>query len=127
MLAFSFVRPDGTRVDVYEEWDEPVEEGPSWIANLGLSWVLAKGHNLNLSGRTGGSYDYSYEKGTVEGSYDYPWVFDASYNHPGFFSGKDNFTLRATNLFDRDYTQPDVYGPIDGPPLQLTLEWKYRF
>jgi len=127
VVDYIFVRPDGTQVPVYAEWDEPVEEGPSWIANLGLNWAIAKRHNLNFSGRVGGSYDYSYEKGTVEGSYDYPWVFDASYNHPGFFSGKDNFTLRATNLFDRDYTQPDVFGPIDGPPLQMTLEWKYRF
>lgn len=127
VLAFSFVRPDGTSVDVYDEWDEPVEEGPGWLADLDISWAIAKGHNLTLGGRIGGSYDYSYDNGTVEGSYDYPLVLDASYNGPGFFNGKDRITLRATNLLDRDYKQPDVYGPIDGPPLQVTLEWKYRF
>ncbi len=125
-IAYTFARPDST-VDVYEEWDEPFEQSPSWLANLALRWDISDDHSLTVGGRIGGNYDYSYQKGAVEGSYDTPLVIDVSYRRPGFFRGKDQLIVRATNLFDKDYKQPDIYGPVDGLPLQVTLEWRLRF
>jgi outer membrane cobalamin receptor len=123
-----FVRPDGSRIPVFVgNWDEPIDQGPDWLANLGLNWQLGAAHNLFLSARIGGSYAYSYNKGSVEGSYDHPLLLDLYYRRPGFFTGRDSFSLRVTNLLDRDYQQADVFGPIAGPPLQASLLWQLQF
>ncbi len=127
VIAFTFVRPDGSQVDVYDEWEEPVDQGPQWLANMSVDWQIAAGKNLIISGRTGGDYDYSYGKGVMDGSYSSPLLIDVCYRQPGFFTGKDSFTLKVTNLFDRDYHQPDVYGPVDGLPIQASLVWEFTY
>lgn len=124
---FCFVRPDGSRICVYDEWDEPADQGPGWLANLGVHWRLGTGHSLDVGASLGDRFDYSYKKGTVEGDYSQPLLVNLSYRRPGFLPGRDSFTLRITNLFDRDYRQPDIYGPVDGPPLQASLLWQLGF
>ena len=127
ILEFSFIRPDGSRYDVYKEWDEPYEEGPRWTANLGLIWQVKPSQEFTIRGRIGGNYDYSYSQGSVTGSYHSPLLIDVTYKHPGIIVGKDTFIFKITNLFDYDYQQPDVYGPKEGLPLQVSLVWKYRY
>lgn len=123
-LRYSIIRPDGSRVSVFDQWEEPVDRGPGWLASLGLNWRIATGHNLLLSGRIGGSSDFSYDKGTMEGSYSHPVLVDLVYRFPGFRPGHDSFTLKFANLLDRDYLQPDIFGPIAGPPLSASVLWR---
>lgn len=127
VLSFSFIRPDGTQVSVFEEWDEPFDQGPRWLANCALHWRIEPGHSLLLAARTWGKVKFSYEKGANEGSYQPPLLLDLSYRRPGLFPGHDNVLLRLTNLLDQDSTLPDIFGPTAGPPLRATVVWQYRF
>lgn len=126
-LRFSFVRPDGSEVSVYDEWSEPFEQGPRWLVNLGATYHLFADQTLQLSGRAAGPIDFSYEKGKVTGSYAQPLLLDLTYRRPLFRSGKDTLTFTLTNLLDQNYQVPDLYGPASGPPLQGTVAWQCRF
>lgn len=126
-LLFTIIRPDDSRIPVFEEWDEPVDQGPCWLMNLGLNWRIGPAHNLQLSGRIGGSMDFSYQKDAEEGSYSHPLLLDLVYRRPGFSLDHDSFLLKITNLLDQDYLQPDLYGPAEGEPVSAFLVWQYRF
>ena len=127
VLLATFLRPDGSFQDIYDSWSEPQNQGPGWLARAGLQWQFAAGHNLELTGRVGGSYDYSYAKDTVNGRYRFPLLVDASYRFPGLFLRDSSFLFRVTNLFDREYLQPDIYGPVEGEPLKASLVFECRF
>lgn len=126
-LRFSFIRPDGSQVAVFEEWTEPFDQGPQWLANLGLNWRIGPDHNLLVSGRITDRVEFSYEKGSVEGSYSQPLLVDLTYRRPGFKPEHDTLTLTVTNLLDREYQLPDTFGPTVGPPLRASLVWQYRY
>ncbi|MFH1021296.1 MAG: TonB-dependent receptor [Pseudomonadota bacterium] len=126
-LRYSIIRPDGSQVSVFDTWDEPFDQGPRWLVNCSLNWRIEPGHTLLLAARTGGRVDYSYEKGTVEGSYRQPFLLDLSYRRPGFIPGHDSLLLSFANLLSQDSTLPDIFGPTAGPPLRATVVWQYRF
>jgi outer membrane receptor protein involved in Fe transport len=126
-LLFSFIRPDGSEVAEFEQWDEPFDQGPGWLARLGLNWRLGPGHTLALRGRSSGPLSFSYEKGSDEGRYSPPLLIDLAYRRPGFLAGRDTLQLTVANLLDQDYQQADIFGPVSGAPLQATLVWLYRF
>ncbi|MDH3999098.1 MAG: TonB-dependent receptor plug domain-containing protein, partial [Desulfuromonadales bacterium] len=107
-------------------WDEPVDQGPSWLANLALQWRIGEGHTLEVGASLADRFDYSYKMGEFEGDYSQPPLVDLTYRRPGFFDD-DTLTLRFTNLFDRSYRQPDIFGPVKGPPLQAVLLWERSF
>lgn len=127
VLRFSIIRPDGSQVSVFDEWDEPFDQGPRWLAHCAVNWRIEPGHTLMLSGRTGGRVEYSYEKGVVEGSYRQPFLLDISYRRPGLIPGHDSVLLSLGNLLDQESTLPDIFGPTSGPPLRATIVWQYRF
>lgn len=127
VLRYSLIRPDGSQISVFDEWDEPFDQGPRWLVNCALNWRLDPGQTLVLAARTGSRVEYSYEKGTVEGSYHSPFLLDLSYSRPGFLPGHDNLLLSITNLLNQDYTLPDIFGPTSGPPLRATIVWQYQF
>ena len=127
VLRYSIIRPDGSQVSVFDQWDEPFDQGPRWLMNCALNWRIEPGHTLLLGARTGGRVEYSYEKGTVEGSYSQPLFLDLSYKRPGFIPGHDTLFLSLANLLNQDSTLPDIFGPTSGPPLRATVVWQYRF
>ena len=127
VLNFCFARPDGSRVCDYDEWEDPVDDGPGWMARLGLHYTLGQDHSLVLTARKAGSLNASYLSATANETYSQPLLFDLNYRRPGVHPGRDFFSLRVTNLFDRDATQPDIYGPTHIPPLQVELHWSWRF
>lgn len=126
-FSYSFIRPNGTQVSVYDEWTEPFDQGPRWLAAIGLDWRIGEGHDLMVNSRFGGPIEYSYAKGAVTGRYSQPVLVDLTYNRPGFRPGHDSVSLAVTNLLDRDYQVPDTFGPTSGPPLRISLSWQYRF
>lgn len=126
-LAY-FIRPNGSQVPVViGQWDELIEQGPDWMANISLQWQMSTTQNLNLTARTGGHSAYSYDKGADEGEYTYPLQLDINYRCSGFFSGKDTLNFKILNLLDKNYKVPDVFGPMDGPPLEASLLWEIQF
>ncbi|MBN2645380.1 MAG: TonB-dependent receptor plug domain-containing protein [Desulfuromonadaceae bacterium] len=127
VLVATYLRPDGTRRDIYDQWSDPVNQGPGWLAHVGLEWLPWVGQSLSIHARWGGGYSFSYDKGAVEENYRYPLLIDLCYRRPGILHGRDALTLRVTNLTDRDYHQPDLYGSVEGEPLKLTLSWEFRF
>jgi outer membrane cobalamin receptor len=124
VLAFSVVRPDGSEVAQYDQWREPSDSGPRWLARLGLEWRPRRGHSLRLVARKSDSIAYSYARGARTGQQRQPLLVDLVYRRPGFLAGRDHLTLRITNLFDRDYQVPDLHGLSPGPPLQGLLLWE---
>lgn len=127
VLAFSFVRPDGTQEDIYEQWSQSADQGPRWLAGFGASWHIGEQHQARLNGRFAGQVDASYQKGSATETYDTPIQVDFTYVRPGFMLGKDSLTLRVTNLLNHRKPQPDVYGPGQTPPRCLSLSWNLRF
>jgi len=123
-----YVRPDGSRDPIYlGSWNKPFDQGPKWLVNAGFDWHTGRNTHFRLNARIGGDYSVSYFKGSVPADYSQPLIFDLTYQHPGWLSGQDVITLRITNLFDRNYQQADQFGPVDAPPLQVTLLWNYHF
>lgn len=125
-LAFSIVRPDGSRTDVYDDWRQAADSGPEWLAHLGLDWRIAGAHNLHLQVSTGGDVTSDYRKGTIRRRYDTPVLVALAYTRPGF-TRHDHLSLRVTNLLDKDYQRPDVYGSVDGDPRRISLTWRVTF
>jgi outer membrane cobalamin receptor len=128
VFAYSIVRPGGEREDFYDNWSQSYDRGPEWLARISLDWAIAAAHNLRVTASAGGDRDASYFKGTIDKDYTTPVLVDLTYNLPGILtSGRDRLSLRVTNLFDRDYKQPDIYGPVEGEPLRFGLTWEFEF
>ncbi len=127
ILAFSIIRPDGSREDFFENWSQPAHIGPEWILRFSLDWSLARHQNLVATLSAAGNFETAYNKGTSIKQHRTPTMVDVTYNRPGFFPTRDRLTLRVTNLFDARSTHPDVYGPVTTEPRRITLSWQLRF
>lgn len=127
ILAFSIIRPDGSRDDFYENWSQPAHTGPEWIMRLSLDWSLARHQNLVATLSAAGDMTAAYNKGASIKQHRTPTMLDLTYNRPGFFPERDRFTLRVTNLFNSRSTHPDVYGPVETEPRRVTLSWQLKF
>ena len=125
IVAYSLVRPDGTRKDFYERWSQPASVSPEWSAHFSLDWNIARGHNLILSALSAGDIQASYTKNTIRTSYSSPFLLNLTYKLKGLWN--DTLALRITNLLDVDYQQPDLYGPVEGDPINATLTWEWSF
>ncbi|MDY0185611.1 MAG: TonB-dependent receptor plug domain-containing protein [Desulfuromonadaceae bacterium] len=126
--AYSIVRPDGSREDVYESWSQPANTSPEWMARLSIDWNVAQGHNFVLTAASAGKVHASYSKNAVTTSYSSPITLNAAYTINGLFEHwGDRITLRLNNILDRNYQQPDVYGPVKGEPFSATLIWSIAF
>lgn len=125
-LRFVYVRPDGSQVPVYDDWREPVDQGPGWQAYAGLSWRPSNRYDLDISGQYADDIAYSYSKDSVGGHYSQEVVVHLTARMAGFFED-DRFTLRVRDLFDRGSRQPDLYGPVDPPGRQVEVFWNYAW
>lgn len=127
VLAYSIIRPDGSRKDVYDDWNQSGDQSPEWLGGVSLDWSLAADQNLVATVTTGTDINDSYSKAIISENYDTPVLVSLTYNRPGFFRPQNRISLRVTNLLDQDYQQPDVYGPVNGAPLSITLRWTWKF
>jgi outer membrane receptor protein involved in Fe transport len=122
-----FIRPDGTRVEVYEKWKQSYDEGPDLIANLGFIWQLHPKITVSVDGGITSKVPYAYARDTVSGHYDQEFLLDATFKVKDVMLKGATLTLRGTNLLDQNYTIPGLYGPVDGPPFEFYVEWALRF
>jgi outer membrane cobalamin receptor len=124
---FYFLRPDGTVVPKVEKWGQAYDEGPNVIANLGMIWQIHPRASLALEAGMTGKVPYTFTKDTVSGHYDQDLLLDATLKIKDVLIKGSTLTFRGTNVLDRDYLVPDLYGPTDGPPLAFYAEWALRF
>jgi outer membrane receptor protein involved in Fe transport len=127
VLRYSFVRPDGTRVDVFDSWEQPFKTGPEVLANLGLRWRFHPKASLVLHGGITSRVPFSFEKDTVSGSYSQDPLLRATLTIRDVPVAGSMLTIRGMNILDRDYQVPGTYGPAEGEPLALYAEWAWRF
>lgn len=127
VIQYTYLRPDGSKVVVYDQWDEDADQGPKWQARLGFNYQLAPKHNLSITANYGGKISYSYEKGTITGNYRHPFLVDLTYRCPGFIFANETLSLHINNLLDQDYQQPDVYGATSGEGIKLFFTWQLNY
>ena len=126
-LAFSIVRPDGSREDQFDSWSQPSRTGPEWMARLKLNWAITPSSNLGISFMDSAAVVGSYSKGEQVEKFAGPQLVNLVWNGTQVFHPNDRLILRISNLLDHNYTTPDIYGPAGGPPRQISLSWKISF
>jgi outer membrane cobalamin receptor len=127
VLLFSFVRPDGTRVDVFDEWEQPFNPGPDFIVNLGAKWDFHPRASLVIEGNRTSSVPFSFRRDAVSGSFSQDLLLDATLSIRDLVLKHSYLTLKGTNLLDQDYQVPGIFGPVEGKPFALYAEWSLRF
>jgi len=123
-LRFVYVRPDGTRQEVYDDWSEPADQGPRWQAHAGLQWRPWPRVSLDLVGHAADKIAYSYAKDSRRGHYHQPVTCDVTLRLAQL-PGDSSLRLHVRNLFDSRRAQPDLYGPTQSPARSIELQWNY--
>jgi outer membrane receptor protein involved in Fe transport len=126
-VKIQFVRPDGTVVEEIKRWEESYDEGPDVIANLGMIWQFHPRASLALEGGMTGKVPFSYVENKYSGLYDQKFLLDGTLRINDVLLKGSTLTFRGTNVLDRDYRIPDLYGPTDSPPFAFYAEWALRF
>ncbi len=126
-LKYTFVRPDGTREDVYDAWGEPFYAGPGAIGRLGLTYRFSPNATIVLDAAKSSTVPYSFAKDTISGKYGQPWLFGLTFHLKDLGLKNSTLTLRGRNLLDEDYRVPGVYGPVAGEPFSVYAEWSIGF
>lgn len=126
VVQYTYLRPDGSKVVVYDQWDEALDQGPQWQGHVRLNYQLQPRHNLAITATCGDKTPYSYEKGTISGNYHHPLLIDLNYQRPGFIFDNETLTLHVTNMLDKNYQQADIYGPTHGAGVQVMFIWRLK-
>jgi outer membrane receptor protein involved in Fe transport len=127
VLRFVTILPDGTKVEVFDTWEQPYDEGPELIANLGLVWQFHPRATLALDGGRTSKVPFTYAQDTVSGHDEQEFLLDMTLKIQDVLLKGSTLTLRGTNVLDQGYNVPGIYGPADGPPLAFYAEWAMRF
>ncbi len=126
-LRYTFIRPDGTRKDVYDTWHEPFYTGPDIISTIELTYYLSKHLTINLEGEKCSSIPYSFVKDTVSGSYNQPFLLGAALRISDIFKKGSMLSLKINNILDEDYHVPGLYGPVEGEGISFYTDLSLRF
>jgi len=127
ILKATFIRPDGSLVHIYESWDQPFDNGPSWMLQAGAYWQLHPKATLSCSVNCAGHRRHSYEKDTSAETYHQPALLNVSLKIDDALLAGSTLTLRARNLLDNHYDQAGRYGSVEGWPLSVSvvIGWKF--
>jgi len=126
-LKYTFVRPDGTRENVYDAWGEPFYVGADVIGRLGLTYRFRSDASVALDVTKTSKVPYSFTEDTICGKYDQPLLLGLTFRLKDLLLKNSTLTLRGKNLLDGDYRVPGVYGPVEGEPFSLYVEWSVGF
>jgi outer membrane receptor protein involved in Fe transport len=127
ILKATFIRPDGTFEKIYETWDQPFDDGPSWTAQAGILWQLRPQATLSTSMNWASHRHHSYDKDTADRTYHQPLLLNLSLNVQDLLLPGSTLTIRARNLFDQHYRQAGRYGSVEGWPLSISAELGWQF
>ena len=127
ILKATFIRPDGSLVHIYESWDQPFDDGPNWMLQIGTLWKPHPQAMLNSSLNWAGSRRHSYDKDTSSKTYHQPPLINLSLKVKDIFCPHTTLTLRVRNLFDQHYRQAGRYGSVEGWPFSVSTELGWQF
>ena len=126
-FKYAYIHTDGTVERFYDAWGESFDMGPSVLAKLGLTWRFVGGSTLSLDASYSGDVPYTFSKNEVSGDFTQPLLLNATFVTKGLLWENDTVKLRVENFLDEDYQVPGLYGPSEGEPFTVTLEWGLRF
>ncbi|MBF0389029.1 MAG: TonB-dependent receptor [Desulfamplus sp.] len=127
VLKSSFLRPDGTRVDNYDNWSEEYDSGADFMANMGMIWHIYPKVDLNFTASWTSSIPYSYKENTIVGEYDNPLLLNSEIKIKNLFYDDLNLSIGCKNILDGEFTYPGFYGPVNGNPLTGYAVIRYSF
>ncbi|MBU0465004.1 MAG: TonB-dependent receptor plug domain-containing protein [Proteobacteria bacterium] len=125
--SYTFVRPDGTKITVYEEWTQPYDSGPEYLASLGFAWKFLPKKLLTANFAWTGDIPYSFDKDVNSGEFDITPTISLGLKWQDFWGTRATLSLKADNLFDTKNNTPGRYGPVEERPLQIYLKLSYKF
>ncbi|MBT3177676.1 MAG: TonB-dependent receptor plug domain-containing protein [Desulfobacula sp.] len=125
--SYTFVRPDGQKITVYEEWTQPYDSGPEYLASLGFAWKFMPKKLLTANFKWTGDIPYSFDKDVNSGNFDITPNVSLGLKWQDFLGTKTILSLKVDNLFDTKNNTPGRYGPVEESPLQVYLKLSYKF
>ena len=127
VLESSFLRPDGTSVNKYDNWTEIYDTGANFIANTGLKWHLNPKVDFAFTAFWTTPIPYSYKENTITGEYDNPLLLNSEIRLKNLISERFIFAVGCKNILDGDFIYPGFYGPVNGYPLTIYGLIQYSF
>ncbi|WP_186441672.1 TonB-dependent receptor plug domain-containing protein [Desulfamplus magnetovallimortis] len=127
VLRQSWLRPDGTTVDDYDEWTESYDPGADAVVSSGVVWSPYSFFNFSLNASWASAVPYSYGENTITGEYKNPLMVNSEMKFPELFKNNLILTVGCRNMLDGDFQYPGIYGPVDGEPLVIYGVVKYSF
>ncbi|MEJ5365524.1 MAG: TonB-dependent receptor [Desulfosoma sp.] len=124
---FSIVGPGGALEETVVDLKYPYDAGPETFGNVALLWSPAPRLSGRIRLRYFGETSLIYPRGTVRETVPGTWLVDADAVYKDFLTPKLDLTASVTNLADRRYEIPGTYSLIDGPPLTVLLQLRYRW
>lgn len=125
--SYTFVKPDGTKTTFYEEWTQPYDPGPEYMASLGFSWKFMPKKMLTANLNWTGKIPFSFEKNLDNGSFDITPTVSVGLKWLDFMGTRADMSLKADNLFDVENYTPGQYGPAEDQPLQVYMKLSLKF
>jgi len=125
-LVYIYHGPDGDR-KIYEIWEEPFDNGPNFMLNMGVTWKFDETKQVILDYGITDSIAYSFTKDTVTGRFDAPAMLGITFRADDFLIKGASMTIGGRNLLDQKYTVPGIYGPEKGRPLTVFALWSYKW
>ncbi len=127
-LAYSYIRPDGTIEDVFENIRYPFETGPEMFANMTLQW--RPGQNLWIFGRLSyaKAHDLVFPRGEVIAKGQDYWSLDVNTLFENVFQSKMDLSVSFRNVLDRQSRSPGTYEMIYTDPfaVEVVLQKKWN-
>lgn len=126
-FKYAFLRPDGTRVDVYDTWETPFNTGPGLMARLGSIWRPNPDVTITLEASKTAKVPYRYAQNSVSGYYHQPLLANLTLRFQNIIAEHTEIIIRGRNLLDQRYQVPGMYGPEPGIPFTALIELGYGF
>ena len=124
---FSILGPGGEREETVVDLTYPFDVGPKTFGNIGLLWSPTKRFSGRMRLRYFSETTLIYPRGTRTHTAPAAWLLDMDALWKNCFLPKLDLTAAVTNALDRDYDIPGTYSMIDGAPLTVHLQLRYRW
>jgi outer membrane receptor protein involved in Fe transport len=126
-LAYSYIRPDGSIEDVFEDISYPFETGPKMFANLVVRWRPMK--NLGIFTRLSyaRAHDLVFPRGEIAAKGEDFWNLDINALFEDVLQTKTDLNLSFRNVFDRQSRSPGTYEMISTQPFTVEVMLKKKW
>jgi len=127
ILKAVIIRPDGSVVRIFENWDQPFNDGPNWNLYAGTLWRPRPEIKLSTRINWAGDYYHSYDKDSSDKTYQQPVLLNMTLTIDRLFGTNATLTLRGRNVLNNHYRSAGRYGSVEGWPGSFSAELGWRF